>query len=920
MSLSDAPTLQLTRLRVEQLRRFKAPFELRDLQPGLNLFTGANEAGKSTLVRAIRAAFFERHRSTAVDDLLPWGDSSAGPEVEIDFVLAGEPARLSKRFLQKKRCSLQIGAQRLEGVEAEDRLAQIFGFAFAGKGASKSEHWGIPGLLWIEQGTGHEVLDPARHARAHLHDALQGLIDVPGEGAGSVAALGSTDGDALLRRFTRERDELLTPTGRPRAGGPLGEAQAQAERLAAEIAALDRQIADYRDQVDQLERERAAQATDAAEAPQRALQADLQRARTEQQRLQCLGEQLARDRQQLAQIEAQRILQTELLRGTRQQADEAQRRRDAAVQAQARHQDADAARQAAELAQTLAQTQHAAADAALQRARRQERRQQLQQQRAAQQAECARLQAALQQAEQNRAHCHALQQQLDAVAITPVQLAALRQLDQQVRTAQLQCEALATRLEVDLRPGVTLTASDGTRLSGQGGRRVDAPLVLELPGLGTLRLTPGGDDLPRRQQALTEAQARRQQALQALKLADLTEAEARRLRAEALQTELKLAEQAFRLGAPQGLDALREALQRAEREGAQTEAALAAQTEPPAPADLIEPINPLDAATLTRLEQAEQSARRALERAQTELAQRRAVLATAAERLETAQREQAAAEALVADPQRLARLQAIEHELGRFDAEHQRLAGSVESQAAQLQAARPDMVAQDIVRLGRSLEQITAAVRERELRIARLESALQQAGAQGLEEQRAALAGEHLRAAARTAELERRAAALAWLCTRLAQQRTDALARLQAPLQQHLQHYLQLLFPQARLGLDEQLVPTTLMRPQAGSASGGLPVGDSGEFNALSFGAREQLGLIVRLAYADLLRSAGRPTLLILDDALVHSDAARLAQMKRVLFDAAQRHQVLLFTCHPELWRDLGVPARALEPLRGSVA
>lgn len=32
--------------------------------------------------------------------------------------------------------------------------------------------------------------------------------------------------------------------------------------------------------------------------------------------------------------------------------------------------------------------------------------------------------------------------------------------------------------------------------------------------------------------------------------------------------------------------------------------------------------------------------------------------------------------------------------------------------------------------------------------------------------------------------------------------------------------------------------------------------------------------------------------------------------MKRVLFDASQRHQVLLFTCHPELWRDLGAAPR----------
>jgi uncharacterized protein YhaN len=34
--------------------------------------------------------------------------------------------------------------------------------------------------------------------------------------------------------------------------------------------------------------------------------------------------------------------------------------------------------------------------------------------------------------------------------------------------------------------------------------------------------------------------------------------------------------------------------------------------------------------------------------------------------------------------------------------------------------------------------------------------------------------------------------------------------------------------------------------------------------------------------------------------------------MKRALFDAAQRHQVLLFTCHPEHWRDMGVELRSL--------
>ena len=66
------------------------------------------------------------------------------------------------------------------------------------------------------------------------------------------------------------------------------------------------------------------------------------------------------------------------------------------------------------------------------------------------------------------------------------------------------------------------------------------------------------------------------------------------------------------------------------------------------------------------------------------------------------------------------------------------------------------------------------------------------------------------------------------------------------------------------------------------------------------------MGVISRLAYADLLKEAGRPTLIIMDDALVHSDEQRLEQMKRVIFDASQRHQVLVFTCHPAAWRNVG--------------
>jgi uncharacterized protein YhaN len=45
----------------------------------------------------------------------------------------------------------------------------------------------------------------------------------------------------------------------------------------------------------------------------------------------------------------------------------------------------------------------------------------------------------------------------------------------------------------------------------------------------------------------------------------------------------------------------------------------------------------------------------------------------------------------------------------------------------------------------------------------------------------------------------------------------------------------------------------------------------------------------------------------MLDDSLVNCDLDRLAQMKRVIYDAAKRHQILIFTCHGEKWQDMGV-------------
>jgi hypothetical protein len=890
--------LQITRLRVEQLRRFRAPFELDGFEPGLNIIAAANEAGKSTLVRAIRAAFFERHRSTAVEDLRPWGEGSgAAPQVELDFLIDGQSHRLVKSFLGKKRCTLVAGTRSFDGADAEDHLAQLFGFSFAGKGASKPENWGIPGLLWVEQGRGQEL--DVSHARDHLHDALR-------EPAGdSAAALAASGGDAILESLRAQRDELLTSTAKPRAA--YAEASARVTELEAELAALDTQVMTYRQQVDQLAEMRQQHRADETARPWEALRQELLAAQGRNEALQAGQEQLRNDRARLRQLHDTRELLAKELAGLAQQQTVAQARERACEEAARQLQDSDLAlahaRQFAADAQRRVDSAREAWRAASQEAQRRNLQQLLQQA----QADAARSAESLTRAEEANERLAALQATAAAAPkIRPADVERLLKLERAERDADLRRQAVATRLQFVLPEGQSLalrahgqtqeTQAPSVDLIGQGERLIDTPTTLHLPGGGQLIITPGGDDLLALARAHSDARDALRAALQASGVDDIAQAQARLNAAADLDAQIKLAQQALGIVAPRGLELLRSELAQAQ---SRITAAQAAQERlPVAPAGPTLSIEEAEAGQGAAVA-AEQATRKTLGEAQ----RRQSV---AQEASDTALRELAAAQATLADPGRQQRHAQANQQWLAAGVETEALTARIELTSADMQAARPDIVLQDIDRLQRSIEQVTRSHQQRREQLLLLENTLQQAGAQGLEELREALAGQSAQARRRHADLQRRAEALTLLCDKLEQKRQATLNRLQAPLQARMQHYLPLLMPGATVQMDAGLAPAMLTRSNAGGLT------ESAQLQDLSFGAREQLRLISRFAYADLLQEAGRPTLLILDDALVHSDAARLAQMKRVLFDAAQRHQVLLFTCHPEDWRDMGVALRPL--------
>ncbi len=74
----------------------------------------------------------------------------------------------------------------------------------------------------------------------------------------------------------------------------------------------------------------------------------------------------------------------------------------------------------------------------------------------------------------------------------------------------------------------------------------------------------------------------------------------------------------------------------------------------------------------------------------------------------------------------------------------------------------------------------------------------------------------------------------------------------------------------------------------------------------VSGGEREQIYLATRLALAEQL-AVNERQLVVLDDVLTFTDAARMARVLDVLEESARSLQILIITCHPERYRGLQV-------------
>ena len=148
-------------------------------------------------------------------------------------------------------------------------------------------------------------------------------------------------------------------------------------------------------------------------------------------------------------------------------------------------------------------------------------------------------------------------------------------------------------------------------------------------------------------------------------------------------------------------------------------------------------------------------------------------------------------------------------------------------------------------------------------------------------------------------KLKRDAEAIKYLHQTLDEVDIELRSNLVEPIANAAQPYLSLLFDQARIVIEKSdLTIGGITRTNEHNET-------HDQFENLSIGTREQIAVITRLAFVHLLSEQNRRGSIILDDPFGNCDRPRIERMKKVLKMASKTMQILLLTCRPEEYQNL---------------
>ncbi len=463
-----------------------------------------------------------------------------------------------------------------------------------------------------------------------------------------------------------------------------------------------------------------------------------------------------------------------------------------------------------------------------------------------------------------------------------------------VATSLLEAQAPSVLLHVR-RPVILKTEAAGPRTLAAGEaweQPVTGPLVLDVPEVLTLQVTPGAT-LADRQDECKAAADGLETVCRRLGVKDLSEAQDQHRRRRALSQAVESADAEIRV--------LEDGKQLSDLREAQARHAAALQEMETLNLSMPDSLDEAEAALrAARAAAATADSRREELSAERELADRAARQA-AQEEQDLNTRLQVAVEAFSRAGQFLQeqRAQLADERL----AENLRVATAAHAEAEEalkggetrLTASSPDTARLELQNARAALERAKSdrdALRD-ELNRAR--GRLASLRDQGLQEKRDAAQAKYQHAQRQFESTVRRANAVRRLHKTLSAHRDAAKRKYLAPFQQRVEGLVRLV-----QGADVQLTLNDDLSVQARTIDDiTIP------FESLSGGAREQIGLACRLAAAMLVADRGGVPVL-LDDTLGYSDPDRLPKLGAMIDHAGRHVQIVIFTCQPTRFADVG--------------
>ncbi|CDO05543.1 hypothetical protein C1S82_25665 [Mycolicibacterium cosmeticum] len=833
---------------------------------GVVVISGANEIGKSSMIEALDLLLMAKDRS-AKKEVKAVKPTHADVGSEVIAEISTGPYRFvyRKRFHKRAETELTVLAPRREqltGDEAHERVLAMLDET-------------VDTALWQAQ----RVLQATATAPVDLSgcDALSRALDVAA-GAGDDAGPAGDADPLLVDRIDAEYLAYFTQTGRPtgewaaaiarlhqadEAVASCAAAVAEVDDAVARHEALTATVAERTTQVEVAET-RLAQAREAAAAVQRltaardkaALIADAAKA-TSGMSTAAVAE---RDRLR-AEIDERSVAAAELISVAAESA---------RAQAALRDEHA-AAEQAAITAEAEAETSRARVEAARGVVAA-----------LAARDEAARLAIRLARLDAAAAELQTIGTELAPIVITDALLREVEAAERAVERAADRAELASAHVELVALADLEVRTGQQSMVlvaGQQWSAGIAAPTEIDVAGVLSARVIPGADAVD----TAAALEAARGALAEVLRRCDAADAAAARA-LHARRAELTAARDRLRATVdaltgdetPEQLRARHRALCAGEPhpegdiDAARTEldAAVAAAANAGRTA---QELRGLAAALGTRLHDATVAASVLREK----LATAQAELSAATERL-------AGERVLAADD--------VLRQRAEADADHARTAAAaVATLDAELAAAQPDAVT---TALAEATAAAQAAQRDRAAAAAELAdvaTALRLYGTQGRKGALDAAESERAYAHSEYQRIERRARAAELLRSVMTRHRESARLRYIEPFRGEIERLGRMVF-----GADFEVDIDSSLRICSRTV-GGRTVG----YESLSGGAKEQIGIVARLACASLVAKEDTVPVVI-DDALGFSDPDRLTKMAAVFDSVAGDGQVIVLTCDPD--------------------